>query len=85
MAPRRWTTEEEYAFLDNLYPQYLKAQKEGHQDPFFIRVEREWFEAFSERKKVFGQEISILTPEQETQLRVAIIARQKVSLGNRLP
>ncbi|KZS99509.1 uncharacterized protein LAESUDRAFT_765451 [Laetiporus sulphureus 93-53] len=77
MAPRRWTTEEEYTFLNNLYPQYLKAQKKGHQDPFFIWVEHEWFEAFSEHKKVFGHEISTLMDEQETQLHMAITARQK--------
>ncbi|KZS99510.1 uncharacterized protein LAESUDRAFT_765448, partial [Laetiporus sulphureus 93-53] len=77
MAPRHWTTEQEYAFLDNLYLQYLKAQKEGNQDPFFVQVECEWFEEFSECKKLFGHEVTVLTPEQKTQLGSTISARQK--------
>ncbi|KZT12199.1 uncharacterized protein LAESUDRAFT_754693 [Laetiporus sulphureus 93-53] len=75
MPARRWTTNEECDFLEKKYGGYLKSQKTRSLRKFWVELDHEWFQLFSERKKLFG-EIANLTSEQDAQYTTAIKDRK---------
>ncbi|KZT02328.1 uncharacterized protein LAESUDRAFT_792833 [Laetiporus sulphureus 93-53] len=70
-----WHIRNECDFLEKKYSGYLKNQKARSLRKFWVELDHEWFQLFSERKKLFG-EITDLTSEQKAQHGTAIQHRK---------
>ena len=79
MAPRRWTTPEQFNFLQDNLSAYLDAQKQKTLSVFFTRLYPEWFVKFPERNEAFNPD-QVLSAEDEQKLGEAVENRRTVSL-----
>lgn len=83
MAPKEWTTIEQFSFLTGQKDAYLVAQKGGSSlfQPFWETLFEKWFETFPEAEAVFPSKVSnkSLTDVEKKTLQEAIIACRKVN------
>ena len=81
MAPKGWTTPDQYKFLSDRIGDYLDAQKQKNLTAFFSDVSNDWFRLFPESTGLFGPDSSAtpLSKEDMEQLGAALDLCQAVS------
>jgi hypothetical protein len=84
-AKKRWTTPEQTAFLESNIVEFLRAQTEGKLKRFWSILEKDWFDRWSERDRLYPtssseEEPPALSPIAVLDLQKAIVARKGVSL-----
>jgi len=78
MTGRRWTTDDQLAFLESHFPKYQQAQADKTLSSFWPFIYRTWFERYPERESMFPGSTT-LTTVQEEELKSRLTARQHVS------
>lgn len=79
MPPPKWTTDEQWTWLNARLSRWREAQKLGRTAAFLVNTYNAWAQEWSDRTLLFGEK-DPLTVEEETQLGVAVKARQKVCI-----
>jgi hypothetical protein len=83
-AKKRWTSPEQTTFLESNIADFLRAQSEGKLKRFWSVLEKEWFDRWSERDRLYPGSSSegapALSPIAVLDLQKALVARKNVSL-----
>ncbi|KAG2122217.1 hypothetical protein DEU56DRAFT_76751 [Suillus clintonianus] len=83
MAPPKWTSVEQEAWLQPWYEKFKVKQSEKHKNykNFFADLNEQWFEEFPEPRPSHITQVGPLTLIEEAEMGVACDARKAVSIG----
>jgi hypothetical protein len=85
MAPKKWASEEQEAYLLSYAERYLAAQEAGTYHSFWPQLLEGWFKEYPEIEKKFpSKTLGDLTEEEAAMLATALEDRRKVEENSRI-